>query len=208
VKPGLFGSSNEDKQAIIISGGYQFPLGMLNSSEQGMGTASAEIIAGYIDNVERVGSVDIKKREGYLGLILRRVKIHQNLNAFDFTLKSGVYEAKVEGDPSQEHGQLRNEITIGYRIVDVQNQQRQPIPSSGVQATSVQLEIPLRHDEAIDGPDHFENFRVGAQLKGEFIRGGTPFASSFYASIGYHFERFYNLDKGVHIFSLRIGTGF
>jgi hypothetical protein len=69
------------------------------------------------------------------------------------------------------------------------------------------LTLPLQHTLKVDGPDDYENFRIGMQLSSKIfiqkLRG-----TSFLASVRYDFQRFYHLNENLNQFAAVLSMGF
>ena len=82
-----------------------------------------------------------------------------------------------------------------------------PDDAGPVYPAFVHFVIPYKHDLAIQGPSDFENFSLGAQLYAKLF--ATPLlGTGFLLSAGYTYERFYNLDKDVHLYHISASMGF
>ena len=131
-----------------------------------------------------------------------------DLNPFDVTYRSSFYRSDVDGDSSQDHKIWRNQLKIGYRLIEDRQVQWLPNKRSVIQPALLNLEVPLRHDGVLEGLNEFANYRIGLQLKGDFICTQTPVPFPFYGTLGYAFERLYHLDENFHVLLIRLGTGF
>ena len=167
------------------------------------------MFGGYIEAVTLIATGnEVKKEEFFGGFALRRIDLAASLNPFDVKFRSSYYQSEVKDDSTQAHTEWRNQLTIGYRLVENPQVQWLPNASSAIQPALLNLEVPIRHDGSVEGLRDFANYRIGLQLKGDFIYTQTPVPFPFYATIGYAFERLYHIDENFHLFLFRLGTGF
>jgi len=201
-----FNPANDNMEALITQATYVFPVPEIlfgNHIREG------EVFGGYIEAVTLIATGnEVKKEEFYGGFALRRIDLAASLNPFDVKFRSSYYQSEVKDDSTQAHTEWRNQLTIGYRLVENPQVQWLPNASSAIQPALLNLEVPIRHDGSVEGLRDYANYRIGLQLKGDFIYTQTPVPFPFYATIGYAFERLYHLDENFHIFLFRLGTGF
>ena len=206
VKASEFYPENDNMWSVNTQGTYVFPVPKFlfgNHIREG------EIFGGYIKVVTLFASQDeVRKQEFFGGVAFRRIDLGQSLNPFDVVYRSSFFKSEVKDDPTQDNNQWRNQLTIGYRLIE--NPQVQWLPSKGsmIQPALLNLEVPLRHDGAEEGINDFANYRVGIQLKGDFIYTQTAVPFPFYATLGYAYEKLYHLNENFHILLFRLGTGF
>ncbi|GJL66359.1 MAG: hypothetical protein NPIRA05_13300 [Nitrospirales bacterium] len=202
-----FNPFNDNMKTLVAQATYVFTVPQFLRSHVGGG----DVFAGYADSSTLIASQsqnEVKKRQFFAGFALRRVDLTPSLNPFDLTFRSSYYKSRVKRDSSQDHTQWRNELTFGYRLVENHEVQWIPQGSSSIQPALVSLEVPLRHDGSVEGLREFANYRVGLQVKGDFIFTRTTVPFPFYGTLGYALERFYHLKENFHIFLFRLGTGF
>ena len=89
--------------------------------------------------------------EFFGGFVLRRIEPTPDLNPFDVTYRSSFYRSDVDGDSSQDHRIWRNQLTIGYRLVEDLQVQWLPNRRSAIQPALLNLEVPIRHDGVSEG---------------------------------------------------------
>jgi hypothetical protein len=172
---------------------------------------SGEVFGGYAEARSLFTSQsanESKRQEFFGGFALRRIEATPDLNPFDVTYRSSYYRSEVDGDSSQDHRIWRNQLTLGYRLVEDYQVQWLPNRRSAIQPALLNLEVPIRHDGVSEGLREFANYRIGLQLKGDFIFTQTPVPFPFYGTLGYAFERLYHLNQNFHILLFRLGTGF
>ena len=207
VDPSQFNPDNDDMRTLVVQATYVFPIPDFVRNNIGGG----DVFGGYADASTLIASQsqnEVKKEQFFGGFALRRIDLAPSLNPFDVKFRSSYYKSRVKRDASQDHTEWRNEITVGYRLVEDRQVQWLPNKRSMIQPALLNLEVPIRHDGSIEGLREFANYRVGLQLKGDFIFTQTTVPFPFYGTLGYAFERFYHLSENFHIFLFRIGTGF
>lgn len=206
VHPSQFYPGNDNMWSFNTQGTYVFAVPELlfgNNIREG------EVFGGYIKSVFTFASQnEVRRQEFFGGFALRRIALTQSLNPFDVIFRSSYYKNDVKDDPSQDNIEWRNQLTIGYRLVEDLQVQWLPSRSSLIQPALLNLEVPIRHDGSVEGLRDFANFHIGLQLKGDFIYTKTPVPFPFYATLGYAFERMYHINESFHIFLFRLGTGF
>ena len=202
-----FNPFNDNMRTLVVQARYVFPVPEFFGNNIGGG----DVFGGYADAVSLIATQsqnEVKKEQFFGGFALRRIELASSLNPFDVDFRSSYYKSKVKQDPTQSHTEWRNELTIGYRLVDNPQVQWLPNRRSAIQPALLNLQVPIRHDGSVEGLRDFANYRIGLQLKGDFIYTQTPVPFPFYATIGYAFERLYHLGENFHLFLFRLGTGF
>ncbi|MCA9472166.1 MAG: hypothetical protein KC594_08890 [Nitrospira sp.] len=198
---------NDNMKSFIVQATYVFTVPQFIRDRVGGG----DVFGGYADASTLIASQsenEVKKRQFFGGFALRRIDLAPSLNPFDIHFRSSYYISDVRQDSSQDHSQWRNELTFGYRLVENRQVQWLPNRNSMIQPALLNLEVPVRHDGSVEGLREYANYRVGLQLKGDFIYSQHNVSFPFYGTIGYAFERFYHLKENFHIFLFRLGTGF
>jgi hypothetical protein len=175
-------------------------------------TRGIDTFAGFGLDKERFGSVDINKRDYYFGLAVKGIPLKsifspESKSALDITIQPTFFTGKVDGDSSQDNAFYRTNLTILYRMLDEERTSMMPPGCGPLYLAFVNLVLPFRHDVAIDGPNYFENFRVGLQLDVKFFTN-SRYLTTFLASAGYDFQRFYNLNKNLSLFRVMFSMGF
>jgi hypothetical protein len=168
-------------------------------------TRGVDFFAGYAHDVEAFGSVDVNKDDVFGGVTAKGLG---PLNAVDLTFQPTYFRGSVSGDPTQDTSMYRNNFTFTYRFLDEENHPGFSADSCnfmGLYPAFLHFVMPFRNDIALSGPSYFENFRIGAELDAKFITIGR---TTFLASVGYNFQRFYNIDKDLNLFSLNLSMGF
>ena len=207
VDESAFNPFNDDMRTLVVQATYVFPVPDFFGKIIGGG----DVFGGYADATSLIAGQsenEVNKEQFFGGFALRRIDLSSTLNPFDVTFRSSYYKSKVKQDSTQLHTEWRNQLTLGYRLVEDRQVQWLPNKSSAIQPALLNLEVPIRHDGSVEGLREFANYRIGIQLKGDFIFTQTPVPFAFYGTAGYAYERFYHLKEGFHIFQVRLGTGF
>ncbi len=207
VDQSTFNPFNDNMQTLVVQATYVFPVPKFLATNVGGG----DIFAGYADSTALIASQsanEVNKEQFFAGFALRRIDLTSALNPFDVKYRSSYYKNRVKRDSAQAHDEWRNELTIGYRLIEDRQVQWLPNRRFIIQPALLNLEVPIRHDGIVQGIGEFANYRIGLQLNGDFIYTQTPVPFPFYATIGYALERFYNLQETFHILTFRLGTGF
>ncbi len=207
VDQSTFNPFNDNMRALVIQGTYVFPVPAFFGNHIGGG----DVFGGYADASTLIASQsqnEVEKKQFFGGFALRKVNLASFLNPFDATFRSSYYKSRVKQDSTQSHTEWRNELTLGYRLVEDRQVQWLPNRSKAIQPALLNLEVPIRHDESVKGLREFANYRIGLQMRGDFIFTQTSMPFPFYGTLGYAFERMYHLKENFHIFLFRLGTGF
>ena len=130
---------------------------------------------------ETYGDVDVTNNDYFIGTSLSGLFPNQFHN-FDFSIRPTLFTHEVEGDSSQDNAQYRTDLALSYYVNDY-----------------LSFTVPWKHDIAIQGPDDYENWKIGVELKYNMNTNAKLRISSL---VGYYFERFYNLDKNLDLFLL------
>ena len=163
-----------------------------------------EFSAGFLLDREDFDGVDVDKNSYFIGASLKGFRLSESLNPFDFTIQPTLFTSEVENDKDQDNKQYQTNMNILYRFID---EEKRPKQIGYLSAAFLHLNLPLQHTLSIDGPEDYENFRIGMQVSSKFfikkLRG-----TSFLASIRYDFQRFYHLNKNLNQFAAAITMGF
>jgi len=206
VNPSEFFPNNDNQRAIVTQATYAFGVPEILF---GKNIHEGEVFGGFIEEVTLIASGnEVNRKEFFGGMALRRIELSPSLNPFDIIYRSSYYQSRVKFDSTQDHTQWRNQLTFGYRLVENPQVQWLPDRRSAIQPALLNLEIPIRHDGSVEGLREFSNYRVGLQLKGDFIFTRTTVPFPFYGTVGYALERFYHLKENFHVLLFRLGTGF
>ena len=167
-------------------------------------TRGIDLFGGILHDIEGFGSVNVRKNDFFIGTAFR------GLGPFDITFQPTIFTSDVERDNSQANAQYRTNFSVLYRIVDEEKYPRFPPwewEELGAYLAFWHLVVPVRHDIAIEGPEDFENFRVGISLVGKIF--STSFrGTTFLISAGYEYQRFYRLKRDLSLFNFGLSMGF
>jgi len=201
---------SRDRQIFAASLTYQLYRFIPSVYEQRFTTRGIDFFGGIALDKERYGTVDVHKKNFYLGTAFKGLpglpKIGKEQSC-EIRVQPTIFTAQVDGDSSQTNAQYRTNVLFIYRLLDEEKHLFEIPKGSGLYLAFAHLVFPFRHDVAIDGPDYFANFRMGAGLDIKFFLNSNK-RTSFLASAGYDFQRFYNLNKEMSLFKFSIGMGF
>ncbi len=178
------------------------PLRILQSVyEQRFATRGLEIFGGIVQDKEKYGDTDVRKKDFFIGTSFK------GLGDFDLTIQPTIFTSEVEGDKSQDNSQYRTNFTLLYRILDEEKEPGIPKKIMGVHPAFLHLVIAIKHDIAIEGLESFENAKVGIGLDAKLFNSGFR-KTTFLVSARYDYQRFYNLNKDFSLFIFNLSMGF
>jgi hypothetical protein len=204
IKPDITDPPKRNRHIIASTFTYQIfrPLSFLEAVYgKRFETRGLHLFGGVVFDKERFGTVDIKKRDFFVGSSVR------GLGRVDLTLQPTIFRARVTGDASQSNTQYRTNFNVLYRILDEESEPGIPQKKLGVHWAFVHLVVPFKHDVAIKGLKEFENFDAGIHLDTKFFLAGRR-RTTFLASFRYNHQRFYRLNRDLNLFGFDIGMGF
>jgi len=163
-----------------------------NIFERRFDTRGLKFFSGVAFDIDAFGDVDVKKNDYFIGTSLCAWMDSKNcpIAPFDISIESDIFTSEVEEDPSQDNAQYRTNITMYYQI-----------------SRSFTFLVPLRHDIAIDGPDDFENWKAGIELRYLLPSERWPSARC-YASLRYDHQRFFNVGRDLDLFDVNVSLTF
>jgi len=170
--------------------GWDFYAGFLNDSESYPSTASS------------VPTNYVTRNDYYFGTSLRGVFNGR----FDFTVQPTWFNAYVKFDPAQKNRQYVTNANVLYRIVDEERNAGITPQPGGLHLAFLHLVVPYSSDLAQIGLDAYENRNIGVQLDTKFFTYSRW--TTFFASAGYHYVDFYNLNKSVNAVAFSLSMGF
>jgi hypothetical protein len=146
-----------------------------------------KLFSGVVLDTQTYGSVDVKKNDYFIGTSLSGWLNTHNVNPhlFDISIESDIYTSNVQDDSSQKNAQYRTSIIL-YRNI----------------GEFLTFMTPMKYCVAINGPNTFENWVAGAELRKNFAD------SKSYVSLQYEYERFFNLNKSLGLFGVNLGLVF
>jgi hypothetical protein len=152
------------------------------------------------------------------------------MGPFDVKIQPTLFSLS-SSNPSRapaSNSQYRTNVTVLYRIVDEECTPGLPAenPSdenagSACRSNAIkrfaqrrhalnlafwQLVVPIRHDVALHNLNAFENYEAG--IVSDWKLFTVPRRTTFLASIGYGFQRFYRLNKNENILTVSLKMGF
>lgn len=142
-----------------------------------------KFFGGLVYDKEEFGDTDVIKNDYFVGTTFPVWQL-------DITIQPNIFTSKVEGDESQDNSQYRTDVTTYYQIND-----------------DLLLSIPFRHDVAIEGPDDFENWKLGIELSCSVTSKKHPSVKLF-TFLRYDHQRFFNLGKDLDLFVANLTLGF
>lgn len=166
-----------------------------NTFERRFDRRGLKFFAGMVSDTDTFGGVDVKRYDYFIGTSICAWMGSGNcpLSPFDISIGSDIFTSKVENDSTQDNAHYRTNVTIYYQV-----------------SRYISLLVPFRYDITIDGPDDFENYKGGIEiryLKNSF-EGQVGPLKKIHASIGYDHQKFFNLDKKLDRFSLNLSFCF
>jgi hypothetical protein len=166
-------------------------------------TRGLHFFGGVAFDDEVFGTRLVEKRDFYGGISLL------GIGRWDITAQGTLYQGGVVDNigynlTALSNAQWRSTLVPLFRIIDVEATPGMP---EGPAPVFMNLVFPLRDDVATQGPNDYDNFRVGAEL---WTRVVVPQlrGTSFLISGGYAFQYFYNIDKALNIGRVDIGMGW
>jgi hypothetical protein len=164
-------------------------------------TRGWDFFAGFLNDTEFFPPINVRQHDYFVGTALKGMANGR----LDFTVQPTWFSSNVGGDPSQRNSQYRVNFTTLFRIVD---EERHPIPkrASGLHLAFLQVVIPVRYDQAVTGPNFFENYKIGAEADMKLFTYSRW--STFLLSARYDRQQFYQLEKEARIYSLSLSLGF
>jgi hypothetical protein len=170
-------------------------------------TRGVDVFGGFALDKERFGTVDVNKRDYFVGFALKGLRGFGERQSCEIRIQPTIFTGQVKGDSSQTNAQYRTNVLFLYRLLDEEKHLWEIPKGSGIYLAFAHLVFPFRHDVAIDGPNYFQNFRMGVGLDLKwFINSGLR--TSFLTSMSYEFQRFYNLDENLSLYKFLISMGF
>lgn len=203
INPSVFNFSRRDRRIAAATFTYQLLRHSLDATyRQRFETRGVHLFAGAVDDRESFGSIKLIKNDYFAGVSLK------GLGAYEVTVQPTIFTSTVAGDLSpRKNAQYRTNLNLLWRIKDEEEEPGLPEEARALNTAFIHLSVPLKHDVAIRGPEDFENFNVGLALHAKFFRTGSR-RTTFLASCGYNFQRFYRLNKNLNLLSASVSLGF
>ena len=177
----------------------------------------------FNDKVPTNNVTDIR-RDYFAGAALK------GIGPFDLTIQPTLFSLSSSnpGRAPASNSQYRTNVTILYRIVDEEctpglpeENLRDENAGNACRLNAIkrfaqrrhalnlafwQLAVPIRHDVALHNLNTFENYEAG--IESDWKLFSVSRRTTFLASIGYGFQRFYRLNKNENIFTIELKMGF
>ena len=165
-------------------------------------TRGIHFFAGILDDKERFGTARLVKNDYFAGASLK------GLGSCELTIQPTIFTSRVDGvlNPLR-NSQYRTNAAFVWRIKDEENEPGLPEKLHWINPSFVHLVVPFKHDMAIEGLNKFENYDVGIAVNAKLFRTGAQ-RTTFLASAGYHYQRFYKLNKNLNLLSFNFSIGF
>ena len=164
---------------------------------------------GVADDDDAYGTRTVRKHDYYVGTRF------EGAGNWDLSLQETYFTgATTFIDPSNPNpvqqtelrsGGLRTTGIIQHRLI---NPDAIPGINNRVFAPDMlNIVVPLFFDKKVDGPNTYENFRVGAEIWAKFF--GTGFwGPAFLTTVGYDYQYFLNIKKAEHQVHLNVRMGW
>ena len=159
---------------------------------------------GASHDVESYGSVQVPKNDYFVGVTKYWF---QSFGGFiipmDITITPAILTATVNDDVTQRNAQYRTTIATDFLLLEGDCARRHNLEN-------LTMSFVARNDFAIQGPVYYENYRLGAHLTG--ISSEFPFVAGLRTKllfdVGYDFQYFYNIQKPLNLFDVRVSAQF
>lgn len=193
----MYDQYQEYNSTLLATGGNPQPTWTLESLVLGRYDPRGKLLYGGVTyDQETFGNNHIVRQDYYLGASLANWSPSiKSINGFDIVVQPTIFTSNAENDSSQDNAQFRTELLMYYQPTD-----------------DLLFTFPLRYDKAINGPDNYENWRVGAQLTKQLSSlKKNNFGSNnpeLFLTLRYDFQRFINLDKDLNLFLVDLVVTF
>jgi len=140
------------------------------------------LYGGYVKDIESYSDVDVTKEDYFFGTSFGFGKFHLAVQPTFF-----IYE--VDNDSSQNNSQFRMNLNLYHQTTK-----------------KISFTFPLRCDIAVEGPDDFENWKIGTEMRyytkpdNDSNKGHQAIIWSI--SLRYDRQSFYNLDENLDLLNL------
>lgn len=142
-----------------------------------------KLYGGFVYDVETFGDTDVTRKDFFIGTALPWDAKNTPLQV---AVQGTIFTYDVDTDSTQNNSQYRTNITAFYQ------------PSK-----DWELVVPFRHDLALDGPNDFENWRLGIGARRGW-RIGDANHRRLDLSAECAVQNFYKIDKVLSIFRLNL----
>jgi len=163
-------------------------------------TRGWDFFAGTQLDAEQFGTGDTKRGDYFIGSSLR------GIGRFDFTVQPTWFTCRVTGDPSQRNAQYRTNANVLFRIVDEEENAGIKETTHGIHLAFLHAVVPYRYDVSREGPNDFENRKIGVEFDSKFFTYSRWTTLLF--SVRYDRQRFFNLSRSMDSVIGSLSLGF
>jgi hypothetical protein len=177
-------------------------------------TRGWHLYAGAVEDRELWGLHTVVARDLYLG------SRYGSPGRFELTVQGTYSQSNTENlnpnldppmrfsEPGFDFSSIRGSVITQLRIVDQETIPGVPPSHLGFGLDMMNLVFPVHVDHALAGRNDFENVRAGAELWMKVFGTGLG-GAALLVTLGYDFQYFYRLEKGLHLArtALRLGWG-
>jgi len=165
-------------------------------------TRGIHFFAGVLDDRERFGAAQLVKNDYFVGSSFR------GRGNYEVTVQPTIFTSRVDGVLNQlRNSQYRTTVNFLWRIKDEEKEPGLPEKLRWINPAFIHLVFPFKHDVAIRGLDKFANYDIGIALDTKLFRTGSQ-RTTFLTSVGYHYQRYYKLNKNLNLLSFNVSMGF
>lgn len=137
-----------------------------------------DLFAGFIHDSESYWTVDVTNTDYFVGTSAK-------INDLDFVIQVSYFKSEHGQDHSQDNAQFRTELLTHFQL-----------------DKHKLLIFPFRYDSALEGPDYFDNVKMGTELL--YVTKSIYGFDNTSLSANYHYQYYRELDKGLHLFNLQL----
>lgn len=186
-------STHSDRKRQIASLGFTYGKELDNNDvmtifsidgilERRFDPRGLHLYGGYVRDTETFDGTGIIREDFFTGMTFEYSELTVAVQPTFFTYK-------VENDPSRDNSQLRTNVNLIYQI-----------------ANNTVITFPLRYDVAVDGPEDYDNWKVGTEIQYVNVTyrdsNKTGLINSWYVSLRYDHQSFFKLDKNTDLLRL------
>jgi len=184
-----YGKQDQDK-VVSLENKIRPTSAVENIFERRFDRRGLRFFSGLVFDIETFGDVNVKKNDYFIGTSLCAWINDKNclIAPFDISIESDIFTSEIDEDSFQDNAQYRTNLTVYYQI-------NKPFT----------LLIPVKYDIAIDGPDDFENWKVGIELRYSNVKWLN---ARYYVSIRYDYQSFFHLNRNLNLFNFNISIRF
>lgn len=154
-----------------------------NIFERQFDMRKTDLFGGIIYDNEKYGNTNVTKFDYFIGTSIP-------VGVLDVVIQPNIFTSKAEGDKSQDNSQYRTNISTYYQINN-----------------NLLFIIPFRNDVAIGGPNDFENWKIGLELRYSDISNKKSHIN-FFTSLRYDYQSFFHLNKKLNLYAAYLTIEF